>query len=167
MTIAELQNKCRKLKSENKLDCVMIDYLQLMHAGRDDYNGKNNYSKNISTRQEEVAEISRSLKGLAKDLDIPVIALAQVNRAAEKNATSQLSDIKESGQIEQDADLVIMIEKHKYEGPEGSPEQSANDDNASDTIKLNILKHRNGRTGVIELRFDRSTTKFFDLDKNY
>ena len=167
LTIAELQNKCRKLKSENKLDCVMIDYLQLMHAGRDDYNGKNNYSKNISTRQEEVAEISRSLKGLAKDLDIPVIALAQVNRAAEKNATSQLSDIKESGQIEQDADLVIMIEKHKYEGPEGSPEQSANDDNASDTIKLNILKHRNGRTGVIELRFDRSTTKFFDLDKNY
>ena len=167
LTIAELQNKCRKLKSENKLDCVMIDYLQLMHAGRDDYNGKNNYSKNINTRQEEVAEISRSLKGIAKDLDIPVIALAQVNRAAEKNAVSQLSDIKESGQIEQDADLVIMIERHKYEEPNADTNQPTNDDYLSDTIKLNILKHRNGKTGSVELRFDRATTKFFNLDSKY
>ena len=167
LTIAELQNKCRKLKSENNLDCVMIDYLQLMHAGRDDYNGKNSYSKSYNNRQEEVAEISRALKGLARDLDIPVIALAQVNRAAEKNAKLQLSDIKESGQIEQDADIVIMIEKQKFEDPNDSTKQVTNDDYASDKVILNIAKHRNGKTGDVELRFDRATTRFDKLDSKY
>lgn len=167
LTIAELQNKCRKLKSENNLDCIIIDYLQLMHVGRGDYNGKNNYSKNINTRQEEVAEISRALKGLAKDLDIPVIALAQANRASEKNAVSQLSDIKESGQIEQDADLVIRIEKHEFEDPNVAQNQEVNGDYISDTVTLNILKNRNGKTGKVPLRFVRTTAKFYNLDNKY
>lgn len=165
LTIAELQNKCRKLKSEDKLDCVMIDYLQLMHAGKDGYNGRNDYSKAFSNRQEEVAEISRSLKGLAKELDIPVIALAQLHRASDDKKEYSLSDIRESGQIEQDADLIIFIDKKKYIDPNASPEEKNSDEYQSDTVFLKIMKHRNGRTGDIQLRFDKATTKFFDLDK--
>ena len=143
----------------------MIDYLQLMHAGKDGYNGRNDYSKAFSNRQEEVAEISRSLKGLAKELDIPVIALAQLHRASDDKKEYSLSDIRESGQIEQDADLIIFIDKKKYIDPNASPEEKNSDEYQSDTVFLKIMKHRNGRTGDIQLRFDKATTKFFDLDK--
>lgn len=146
ITIAELKNKCKKLKSENKLDLVIIDYLQLMHAGA--ISGSNRQT--FSGRQEEVAEISRGIKGLAKDLDIPIIALAQLNRGAEKEKAPQLSDIKESGAIEQDADIVMLINRPDPE----------------DELKTDIIfaKHRNGATGTISLKFDKATTRFNEYD---
>lgn len=164
LTIAELRSKCRKLKSENNLDCVIIDYLQLMHAGIENYNGKSDYSRLIKNRQEEVAEISRSLKGIAKEIDIPVIALAQLNRNTDSKKETQLSDIRESGAIEQDADLIIFIEK---ENENKDDSQAGNNNYLSDTIILNISKHRNGKTGKINLRFDKNTTKFYEYDNQF
>lgn len=146
ITIAELKNKCKKLKSEGKLDVVIIDYLQLMHAGAI----SGSMRQTFSGRQEEVAEISRGIKGLAKDLEIPIIALAQLNRGAEKEKVPQLSDIKESGAIEQDADIVMLI---NHPDPEDMPK-----------TQLIFAKHRNGRTDTIELRFDRATTRFNEYD---
>lgn len=160
LTIAELRSKCRKLQSDSGLDCIIIDYLQLMHAGIESYNGNKNFSKLINNRQEEVAEISRSLKGLAKELDIPVISLAQLSRNnADGKRETELSDIRESGAIEQDADLVMFIEKKNYKDDPNDPNGEK-----SDTVYLNIKKHRNGRTKKIELRFDKATTKFNDLE---
>ena len=149
LTISELRSECRKLKSENKLDIVMIDYLQLMHAGLDGY--QNAKQKLINNRQEEVAEISRSLKALAKELDVPILALAQLKRESE-GKKPQMSDLRESGAIEQDADVIMFISKEK--------ENDSNKESDSQKTEIIFAKHRNGRTDSVFIRFDRATTKF-------
>lgn len=150
LTIADFTNKCRKLKnSKEGLDIVFIDYLQLMKAG-DNY--KNASKRGFDNRQVEVAEISRNVKALAKELNIPIIALSQLSRDAE-SSTPKLSDLRESGAIEQDADIVLFIHREKdKEGVE------------SDNTDLIIAKHRNGSTGKISFRFDKETTRFLEIN---
>ena len=155
LTIAELRNKCMKIqKNEGGLDIVFIDYLQLMHAGTN-YRNSNNSKNGFLSRQEEIAEISRNIKGLAKELKVPIIALSQLNREVDsrKNATPLLSDIRESGAIEQDADIVMFLSK-------------SDDENAMDSTILTIAKHRNGSTGQIGFRFDKATSSFSEWDQH-
>ena len=140
------------MKTKEGLDIVFIDYLQLMVAG-DNY--KNSNKNGFMSRQEEVAAISRNIKALAKELEVPIIALSQLSRDAENKERPQLSDLRESGAIEQDADMVLIIHKPKSENGE-----------VSDRTDINIEKHRNGSTGTINLRFDRSTTRFTEWDRN-
>ena len=150
LTIADLRNRCQKLQTSEGLDIVFIDYLQLMVAG-DNY--KNSNRNGFMSRQEEIAAISRNIKGLAKDLNVPIIALSQLSRDAEQKKEPQLSDLRESGAIEQDADIVFLINKPKEADNEGS-----------DKTDIIIAKHRNGSTGTINLRFDKSTTRFTEWD---
>ena len=152
-TISEMRNKCLKLKSDNKLDIIIIDYLQLMMTGTDLGNGMKAV-KQYNNRQEEVAQISRSLKALAKELDVPVIALAQAGRSAEERKRPQLSDLRESGSIEQDADIVIFLHNEGINNPE------AEDKSITEII---FAKHRNGPTDTINLKFDPSTTKYYEI----
>ena len=154
LTIADLRNECMKIKVKEGLDIVFIDYLQLMVAG-ENYKGSRNSS--FMPRQEEVAAISRNIKALAKELDVPIIALSQLNRDAETKDRPQLSDLRESGAIEQDADMVLLINKPK------DKENENEDSNRTDII---IAKHRNGSTGTINLRFDKATTSFNEWDRN-
>ncbi len=153
LTIAELRNKCQKIKTTQGLDIVFIDYLQLMKAG-EDY--KNSNKRGFENRQAEVAEISRNIKALAKQLDIPIVALSQLSREADKKGDPQISDLRESGAIEQDADIIIIIKKPKDEN--GKIEEG------SDKIIIDVAKHRNGGTGEIALRFDRGNTRFAEFD---
>lgn len=154
LTIADLRNKCHKVMIQEKgLDIVFIDYLQLMVPG-DNY--KNGSKAGFMSRQEEIAAISRNIKALAKELNIPIVALSQLNRDAETKKEPQLSDLRESGAIEQDADIVMLINKPKEN----------EDDAGSDKTDIIIAKHRNGSTGKINLRFDKSTTRFAEWDKN-
>ena len=122
-----------------------------MHAGN---NYKNSSRQVIMSRQEEVAEISRNIKALSKELEIPIIALAQLNRATEDRKRPQLSDLRDSGAIEQDADIVMLIQSSK------------NDPDAEDKNRTEIIfaKHRSGESGSIFFRFDGSTTQFVELD---
>ena len=142
--ISELRSKCRKLKIEKGLDLVLIDYLQLMEG-----EGQN------ESRQQEIAKISRSLKILAKELDCPVVALSQLSRAPEQRADHRpmLSDLRESGSIEQDADIVMFLYRDEYYNP--------------DTEKKNIgevivAKNRHGETGTVELVWFGGIQKFAD-----
>ena len=153
LTIADLRNKCLKIKrQENGLDIVFIDYLQLMHAGTN-YRNSGNSKNGFASRQEEIAEISRNIKALAKELDVPIVALSQVSREVEnrKDQVPQLSDIRESGAIEQDADIIMFLSR-------------SNKENEDDVTNLNIAKHRNGSTGVLSFKFDKATSKFSDWD---
>ena len=158
LTVAEMRAKARRLSLERGLDLIVVDFLQLMHGGVRSEN-----------RVQEVSHISRSLKQLARDLDIPVIACSQLSRAAETRAHSkpQLSDLRESGSIEQDADVVMFIyreaayvskdewsEKHA-DRPAGTyPEENA---------QIIVAKHRNGPTGTLHLRFRKKIARFEDL----
>ncbi len=154
LTIADLRNECMKAKTkENGLDVVFIDYLQLMKAGENYKGARSGYMP----RQEEVAEISRNIKSLAKELKIPIIALSQLNRDADAKERPQLSDLRESGAIEQDADMVLIINKPK----DKNEEQEGIESDKTDII---IAKHRNGSTGTINLRFDKNTTRFTEWD---
>ena len=153
LTIADLRNKCTKIKNQEKgLDIVFIDYLQLMHAGTN-YRNSGNSKNGFASRQEEIAEISRNIKALAKDLDVPIVALSQVSREVEnrKDQIPQMSDLRESGAIEQDADIIMFLSK-------------SNKENEEDRTNLNIAKHRNGSTGMLSFKFDKSTSKFSDWD---
>ena len=154
ISIFELRAKCRRLvKQYSDLGIIMIDYLQLMTAGND----------NRGNREQEVSIISRSLKSLAKELNVPIIALSQLNRAVETrggNKRPQLSDLRESGAIEQDADLVAFIHRPEYYG-------FTEDDNQQSTkgiAEIIIAKHRNGAVGDVKLKFIQSLVKFTDLD---
>lgn len=160
LTIPELRSKCRKIQNEVGLDVVMLDYIGLMHAGIENYRGDRdrNVARLINNRQEEIAEISRSLKALAKELNVPFIALAQASRSAEEKKETQLSDIRDSGAIEQDADIVIFLERKSEDGSE------QNSDAEDNIVTINIKKHRNGRTGKIKLVFDKKTTKYKDIE---
>lgn len=146
ISISELRSKCRKYKLEHGLQLVMIDYLQLMSgSGRSD------------SRQQEISEISRSLKSLARELNVPIIALSQLSRAVEQreNHRPVLSDLRESGAIEQDADVVMFLYRDDY----------YNHDTAKKNIaEVIIAKQRNGPIGTIELSWVPDYTKFANLD---
>ncbi|MDP2642458.1 MAG: replicative DNA helicase [Candidatus Peregrinibacteria bacterium] len=149
-SIAELKAKARRLKMENGLDFLVIDYLQLMSAGSSGYSSQSN-------RVQEISEISRSLKALARDLSIPILALSQLSRAVEMRPSKvpQLSDLRESGAIEQDADVVLMMYREDY---------YEEDTDRKGVTDLFIRKHRNGPIGHIELAFKKEQMKFLDID---
>lgn len=154
LSIFELRSKCRRLKEQNNIEMIVIDYLQLMRG--DDTNNKN------GNREQEVSYISRSLKALAKELDVPVIALAQLSRASEKRGTAAvpiLSDLRESGSIEQDADMVMFLFRAEYykitEFEDGSSTHGI--------AELHIAKNRNGALDTVRMRFVHDFTKFKDL----
>ena len=158
LTVAEMRAKARRLQMERGLDLVLVDYLQLMHSGMRNEN-----------RVQEVSYISRSLKQLARDLDVPVIACSQLSRAAESRANNvpQLSDLRESGSIEQDADVVMFIYREdKYvareEWQRQHPDRPA-DSYPAGITQIVVAKHRNGPTGTIHLRFREKMARFEDL----
>ncbi len=148
--ILELRAKCRRLKSEYDIGLVLVDYLQLMQGRTKD------------NREQEIASISRSLKALAKELDIPVIALSQLNRNAEdrKDKRPQLSDLRESGAIEQDADVVAFIYRPSYYGIEAEKDGTPTEGVA----EIILGKHRNGPTGTVKLKFQQEFARFTNLD---
>ncbi|MGX8796554.1 replicative DNA helicase [Fusibacter sp. JL298sf-3] len=145
ITVAELRSKCRRLKMNHGLDMIMIDYLQLMSGG-----GKQ------ENRQQEISTISRSLKGIARELECPVIALSQLSRASELRADHRpiLSDLRESGAIEQDADLVMFLYRDEYYNPETV------DENLKGIAEIIIAKQRNGETGKVYLAWLGKFQKF-------
>jgi replicative DNA helicase len=152
LSILELRAKCRRLKSESNVQLIVIDYLQLM---RGEQNGN---------REQEIASISRALKGIAKELNVPVIALSQLSRGVETRGGDkrpQLSDLRESGSIEQDADIVMFLYRPEYYkitvDEDGMPTQGAGE--------VIIAKHRNGSIGSVKLKFIGKYTKFADFDE--
>ncbi len=151
MTIAELRNKARRAMHDHGISVVIVDYLQLM-AGSDRYAGN---------RVQEVTEISRGLKILARELEIPVVALAQLSRnvTGRDDPRPVLSDLRESGSIEQDADLVMFLHRPDYYK---KPEEE--DTNITELL---IRKHRHGAIGIIELYFDGAKSRFMSLDKSH
>ena len=153
ITIGEIRAKCRRLASSDKgLGIVIIDYLQLISGGK-------NYGAN---RQQEVSDISRSLKTLAMELHVPVIALAQLSRGVEAREDKRpiMSDLRESGSIEQDADIVSFLYRDDYYNKEARREDDAS------ISELIIVKHRNGPTATIELLFKKNTSTFLSLRKD-
>lgn len=151
ISIFELRSKCRKLKRQHGLHAVIVDYLQLMTAG----------SEFKGNREGEVSFISRSLKGLAKELDVPVIALSQLNRAVESRGGDkrpQLSDLRESGAIEQDADVVMFLHRPEYYGMT----EDSDGNSLKGVAEVIVSKYRNGETGIVKLRFIKSLIKFAD-----
>lgn len=147
ITVPELRSKCRKYKLEHNLSMVIIDYLQLMSgSGRTD------------SRQQEISEISRSLKALARELNVPVLALSQLSRAVEQRPDHRpmLSDLRESGAIEQDADVVMFIYREDY---------YKRDAEKTDVAEIIIAKQRNGPIGTVELAYLPNYTKFANLEK--
>lgn len=153
ITIGEVRAKCRRLASSEKgLSLIIIDYLQLLSGGK-------NYGAN---RQQEVSDISRSLKTLAMELGVPVIALSQLSRGVESREDKRplMSDLRESGSIEQDADIVMFLYRDDYYNKEMRSE-----DNNS-VIEINIAKHRSGPTATIELLFKKNTSTFLNLRKD-
>lgn len=150
LNIMQLKSKARKLVMDHGLDIILIDYLQLMQG-----------TARIENRAQEVGEISRSLKILARELNIPVIALSQLNRAVENriDRVPQLSDLRESGSIEQDADLVIFLGRDLNQDTEQQEVQ--------DVMKVDVFiaKHRNGPTGRFSLNFHANKTKFKDVEE--
>lgn len=146
VTVSEIRAKCRRLKQTKGLSLIVIDYLQLMQSG-----------SRTESRQQEVAEISRSLKILAKELDVPVIALSQLSRAVEtrKDRRPMLSDIRESGSIEQDCDIVMFLYRDEYYNP---------DTEDKDMAECIIAKHRNGKPDTIKLGWRGQYTKFVNME---
>ena len=147
ITVSALRSKCRKYKLEKGLDCIFIDYLQLMTG-----------SGRIESRQQEISEISRSLKGLARELNVPVVALSQLSREVEKRPDKRpmMSDLRESGAIEQDADVIMFIYRDDYY------HEDTERKNISDII---IGKQRNGPVGTVELAWIPQYTKFGNIEK--
>ena len=145
MTMMEIRAKCRRLKQRHNLRLVVLDYLQLMSSG-----------KRVESRQVEVSEFSRSLKLLAKELDVPVVALSQLNRGPEQRTDKKpmLSDLRESGSLEQDADVVILLHR------EDAYEKESPRAGEADFI---VAKHRNGPTGVITVAFQGHYSRFVDM----
>mgnify|MGYP004445019661 CR=1 FL=1 len=149
ISISQLRSKCRKYKLEHDLSIIMIDYLQLMSGS-----GKS------ESRQQEISEISRSLKALARELNVPVIALSQLSRAVEQRPDHRpmLSDLRESGAIEQDADVVMFIYRDDYYNHD-TPNK-----NVSEII---VAKQRNGPIGTIELAWIPEYTRFANREHHY
>ena len=150
ISVTEIRAKCRKLKLEKNIGMVVIDYLQLVQGS----------NKRNGSREQEISEISRSLKILAKELNVPVIALSQLSRAAEQRPDHRpmLSDLRESGAIEQDADIVMFLYRDDYYNE---------DSEKKDIAEVIIAKHRGGSTGTVELLWLGSSTKFVNLEKRF
>jgi len=148
--IMKMRSIVRRLKHEKKLGLVIVDYLQLMAPVQ---------SKNNDNLVQQITEISRSLKQLAREFDVPVIALSQLSRAVEqRGGKPRLSDLRDSGSIEQDADVVMFIHREKDESGESSK---------SAETEILIEKHRNGPTGIVKLRFDSKVSSFLDIDAHH
>ena len=147
ITITEMRSKCRKYKLEHNIAIIMVDYLQLMQS-----------SRSAESRQQEISEISRSLKGLARELQVPVVALSQLSRAVEQRPDHRpmLSDLRESGAIEQDADVVMFLYRDDYYNK---------DSDKKDIAEVIIAKQRNGPIGTVELAWLPQYTKFANLQK--
>ncbi|MBQ9104128.1 MAG: replicative DNA helicase [Clostridia bacterium] len=155
ITPQQILSKCRRLKSKVGLDLVMIDYVQLMNSEN---------SKKDANRQQEISEISRYLKIMAKELNVPVIALSQLSRSVEqRKGRPQLSDLRESGAIEQDADIVMFIHRPDKGATEKELAEGKVQPNVAEIL---IEKHRNGSTGVVKLYFKGETTTFVNLNKD-
>ncbi len=152
ITISELRTKARREAHKNELSLIIVDYLQLMSGGH-------RFSSD-GNRVQEISEISRSLKIIARELNVPILALSQLSRSVENRSPQipQLADLRESGSIEQDADVVTFIYREDYYNPE------TNRKNITDIL---IRKHRNGPTGSIELYFDSEKQKFRSIDKKH
>lgn len=149
MNVMEIRSRARRLKAEHGLALIIIDYLQLMQGTKISRGGDLN-------RNQEISEISRGLKSLARELEVPLIALSQLSRAVElrSNKRPQLSDLRESGALEQDADIVMFLYRDDYYDPETEKKN---------TTEVIIAKHRNGPTGTIELSFQKDITKFGNI----
>jgi replicative DNA helicase len=145
MNLMEIRAKCRRLKQRNDLKFVIIDYLQLMSS-----------PKRVENRQQEVSDMSRSLKLLAKELDVPVVALSQLNRGPEQRTDKRplLSDLRESGSIEQDSDVVILL--HREDAYERESPRAGEAD-------LIVAKHRNGPTATVTVAFQGHYSRFVDM----
>lgn len=157
LSVFEFRSKARRLKTHNKIELIVIDYLQLMTGSAD---SKGN-------REQEVASISRTLKAIAKELNIPIIALSQLNRASELRGGSkkpQLSDLRESGAIEQDADIVAFIHRPEYFGMKVDEDNIPLPPGLAEFI---LAKHRNGATDTIRLKFRKEQARFMDFDDDY
>jgi replicative DNA helicase len=143
----EIRSRCRRLKAQYGLDCIIIDYLQLMKL-----------KEKVESREREVSEISRTLKAIAKEFQIPVIALAQLNRGVEGRAEKRpmLSDLRESGSIEQDADLIMMLYRDDYYDKDDPDKQGR--------AEVIIGKQRNGPTGTVKLAFDAQIGRFREIE---
>jgi replicative DNA helicase len=154
--VLEMRAKARRLAAEQKkLDLIIVDYLQLMSGS----------SKRVESRQQEVSQISRELKGLAKEMNVPLVALSQLSRAPESRSSTnhrpQLSDLRESGALEQDADVVAFIYREEvYKTPD---EREAMPEDQKNLAELIIAKQRNGPTGTVDLRFTPSSMRFDNL----
>lgn len=152
VTPMELLSRCRRLKREHGLDLVMIDYLQLMTSG-----------KRTDNRQQEVSDITRTLKIAARELDVPILLLSQLSREVEKRNVKrpQMSDLRESGAIEQDADIIIFIyREHPGDGDPTVTEAQRNQ------VELIIAKHRNGETGSVDVKWEGQYVSFADVDNS-
>lgn len=153
ITVSELRTKARREAHKRELGLIVVDYLQLMSGGSK-FGGSDN-------RVQEISEISRGLKGVARELNVPVLALSQLSRSVESRSPQipQLADLRESGSIEQDADVVAFIYREDYYNPEESDRPNIMD--------IFIKKHRNGPTGKVELYFDRERQKIKSLDTKH
>ena len=149
ISVTEIRTKCRKLSIDKGIGLVVIDYLQLVQG-----------SKRAGSREQEIAEISRSLKILAKEINVPVIALSQLSRAVEQRPDHRpmLSDLRESGSIEQDADIVMFLYRDDYYNKESEKK---------DIAEVIIAKQRGGQTGTVELLWMGQYTKFVNLERRF
>lgn len=154
ITMPEIHQICRNLHKEDKLDFIVIDYLQLINS-----NGKSD------NRQQEVSKMSRQLKQLARETNVPILALSQLSRGLEKrdNKTPMMADLRESGSLEQDADIVMFLHREDYF-------ETDNDDKYHDPLsdtQLIIAKHRNGELAKLNYKFNKSIMKFYEIDERY
>jgi replicative DNA helicase len=150
LSVASMRSKCRRLQAQHGLDLLIVDYLQLMQSAD---------PKQHANRVQEISDISRGLKLLAMELDIPVLALSQLSRKVEERAVKipQLSDLRDSGSLEQDADVVLFIYRDEYYNRQTERQGTAD---------IIIAKHRNGPIGEVELGFEASQTRFYDREEN-
>ena len=153
LSLLQLRSKARRLKDRHGISAIVIDYLQLMSAG-----GR------VESRQLEVSEISRGVKAMARELEVPVLCLSQLNRAAEQREghRPRMSDLRESGSIEQDADVVMMLHREAYYH-RGDPEWLDQNPDKANVAEVIVAKQRNGPTGVVNLHWNAASTRFQDL----
>jgi replicative DNA helicase len=160
ISLAEMRAKVRRLRQiAGRVDLILVDYLQLMSASLPSQGGKRH-----ENRTQEVSAISRGLKALAKEMEVPVIALSQLSRASERRGDDKrpmLSDLRESGSIEQDADVVAFIHRESYYNRDKEEDPDKN------KAEIIIAKQRNGPTGTVELAFLSQFTRFEDLDTQH
>lgn len=159
LNVFEFRAKCRRLKAQHDIQMVIVDYLQLMHGKAEGKGGGN--------REQEIGSISRALKSVAKELNVPVLALSQLSRAVESRPGNSkrpmLSDLRESGSIEQDADMVLFLYRPEYYGMTEDEEGRS----TAGVGEVIIAKHRNGETGIVPLRFIGKYVKFVDLEDEF